>query len=92
MLTSAVAKLRSMLLEMEKDLGLADLTEAQRDVLYAITLLSAKEGVANIEGIQAHELTQKISRPTLFRALTTLSDKKIIQRIGSERSGTYQII
>lgn len=92
MLTSAVARMRSMLLEMEKDLGLAELTEAQRDVLYAITLLSAKEGVANIEDIQAHELTQMISRPTLFRALTTLSDKRIIQRIGSERSGKYQII
>ncbi len=92
MLTNAVAKMRSMLLEMEKDLGLAELSEAQRDVLYAITLLSAKEGIANIEDIQAHELTQFISRPTLFRALTVLSEKKIIQRIGTERSGKYQVI
>ena len=51
MLTSAVAKMRSILPEMEKHLGLAELSEAQRDVLYAITLLSAKEGIANIEDI-----------------------------------------
>ncbi len=92
MLTSAVAKMRSMLLEMEKDLGLAELSEAQRDVLYAITLLSSKEGIANIDDIQAHELTQLISRPTLFRALNSLLEKNIIVRVGTERSGKYQVV
>lgn len=92
MLTSAVAKMRAMLFEMEQDLGIADLTEAQRDVLYAISLLAGNGSVASIEDIQNHGLTQSISRPTLFRALNTLADKKIIARIGSERSGKYQIL
>ncbi len=92
MLTSAVAKMRSMLLEMEKDLGIAELSEAQRDVLYAITLLSAREGIANIDEIQGHELTQLISRPTLFRAINSLLEKNIIVRVGTERSGKYQVV
>ena len=55
--------------EMERDLGLSDISNSERKVLLAISDLENREGVAKTKAILSHELTVGISRPSVFRAL-----------------------
>jgi len=58
--------------EMERDLGLSDISNSERKVLLAISDLEDREGVAKTKAILSHELTLGISRPSVFRALAKL--------------------
>ncbi|NDD90158.1 MAG: hypothetical protein EBZ32_13255 [Rhodobacteraceae bacterium] len=51
--------------EMERDLGLSDISNSERKVLLAISDLENREGVAKTKAILSHELTVGIS-PTYF--------------------------
>ena len=71
-------KIRLLLHDMEKQLGLTQLTSVERDVLYVIESLAEKqEGIASHE-ILSHELIENISRPTIYRALTRLLEENLI--------------
>lgn len=85
-----LAQLRELLRAMEVDLGIGDLSEIQRDVLYAVTLVADDEGYSSLQAIQGHELARKISRPSFFRALNALVKSNRIEHVGSERSGLYR--
>jgi len=71
-------KIRLLLHDMEKQLGLTRLTSVERDVLYVIESLAEKqEDIASHE-ILSHELIENISRPTIYRALTRLLEENLI--------------
>ena len=71
-------KIRLLLHDMEKQLGLTQLTSVERDVLYVIESLAEKqEDIASHE-ILSHELIENISRPTIYRALTRLLEENLI--------------
>ena len=52
--------------EMERDLGLDDISNSERNVLLAISDLENSEGVAKTKAILSHDLTVGISRPSIF--------------------------
>ena len=58
--------------EMERDLGLNDISNSERNVLLAISNLENSEGIAKTKAILSHDLTVGISRPSIFRALAKL--------------------
>ncbi|MDE3120186.1 MAG: hypothetical protein KGK00_00305 [Paracoccaceae bacterium] len=74
---------------MEDDLGFSEMSETQRDVLYAIRLVADAQGRATISEIRGHMLAKTISRPSFFRALSALVDRKLIVHDGVGRTGTY---
>ena len=85
-----VAQLRELLLGMERDLGLGNLTQNEKDVFYAVQLvISANSGIARSEDIKRHDLTQGITQPTFHRSLKRLVEKGLIAHAPNTKAGSY---
>lgn len=86
----SLGKLRALMLEMESSLGLLDLSQAEKDVLYAIGSLYG-EGVETVrtEAIRAHPLVRDIPPATFHRALRSLLDKGLIALPVDRKAGVY---
>lgn len=67
-----VAKLREMLLHMEGELGLSDLSRFQRDLLYAVRDVAGNGKLVKSADLRSHNLTVQIAQPTFYRALREL--------------------
>ena len=77
--------------EMERDLGLDDISKSERNVLLAISDLENSEGVAKTKAILSHNLTVGISRPSIFRALAKLEKLGKLSR-KTDTNGAYELI
>ena len=77
--------------EMERDLGLDDLSHSERNVLLAISDLENSEGAAKTKDILSHDLTVGISRPSIFRALAKLEKLGKLSR-KNDTNGAYELI
>jgi uncharacterized membrane protein len=86
-----LAELRQILLGMEKDFGLAELSEAESKVLYAMRLLMEQKSEVALTDLQGHPLTSGLSRSTFFRALRHLVELKLVVKTGPEKRDGYAI-
>jgi Mn-dependent DtxR family transcriptional regulator len=77
--------------EMERDLGLNDISNSERNVLLAISDLENSEGFAKTKAILSHDLTVGISRPSIFRALAKLEKLGKLSR-KNDTNGAYELI
>jgi hypothetical protein len=77
--------------EMERDLGLDDISSSKRNVLLAVSDLENSEGVAKTKAILSHDLTVEISRPSIFRALAKLEKLGKLSR-KNDTTGAYELI
>ena len=77
--------------EMERDLGLDDISSSERNVLLAISDLENLEGIAKTKAILSHDLTVGISRPSIFRALAKLEKLGKLSR-KTDTNGAYELI
>ena len=77
--------------EMERELGLDDISNSERNVLLAISDLENSEGVAKTKAILSHDLTVGISRPSIFRALSKLEKLGKLSR-KNDTTGAYELI
>ena len=88
-----VAQLRELLVGMEHDLGLGDLSQNERDVFYAVVSVieanSSPEGVAKSEDIKSNLLVQGMTQPTFHRSLKVLLDAGLIERAENTKAGSY---
>ncbi len=86
-----IAALRVMLYGMEQDLGLHDLSEAQRDILYAAHLIFQNEDtVISTKKLRNHQLTKHLAHATFFRALDKLIDRGLMYRNDTEKG--YKLV
>ena len=91
---NALANLYELIQSAEKELGLKDLTEKDRLVLQVIINNIDENNTVKIK----YKTIQKklvitennISRSQFFKSLSTLISKKIISRIGLERSSHFK--
>jgi hypothetical protein len=86
-----------MLNQAEVELDIADLTESDRNVLLLLWESShpnTLEVYANYESytVLAAKMNMKISRPQFFKSLRRLVEFELIKRIGSPRSGHFQLV
>ncbi len=72
---SKLTKLRKMMLEMERSMGLQDLSAVERDIYYAAVDLSDALSRVKTTNLLDHMLITNVSRPTFFRALKSLVSK-----------------
>lgn len=74
---SAMAQLRSVLRTLELELGLADLSKGEMDVLAAAIQIanSSKNNVASAPQILDHALVQQLGRSTIYRSITSLEER-----------------
>ena len=77
--------------EMERDLGLDDISSSERNVLLTISDLENSEGIAKTKAILSHDLTVGISRPSIFRALAKLEKLGKLSR-KTDSNGAYELI
>ena len=88
-----LADLVQMTNTLERELNLQHLTTNDKQILSAIVLLSKNEGVnAYLNDLKNHQLICDIPLPTLYKSLKHLIQVGLITKIGTERSGIYQLL
>jgi hypothetical protein len=85
-----VAQLRALLLGMERDLGLGDLSQNEKDVFYAVqSVIAGSDGVARSDDIKGHSLVFEMTQPTFHRSLKNLLDRGLLAHAPSTKAGSY---
>ena len=85
-----VAKLRELLLGMERDLGLGNLSQNEKDVFYAVnSIISARNGIAKSDEIKSHDLVRELTQPTFHRCLKNLVNMKLLAHTPNTKAGSY---
>jgi hypothetical protein len=85
-----VAQLRALLLGMERDLGLGDLSQNEKDVFYAIqSVIANSEGIARSDDIKGHSLVFEMTQPTFHRSLKNLLARGLLSHAPSTKAGSY---
>ena len=86
----AIFELRDMLRQMERDIGLEDLSRAEKDVFQAAHKLTDEPGhLVRSEQIRQHPLTCDITQATFHRALRSLLDLGFLERPEGARAKHY---
>lgn len=76
-----VAALRALISQMEHDLGLADLSEPQKNILYAAHLIDCRKNIIiSTKLLRNHPMTSNLPHATFFRALSKLVDRGLLYR------------
>ncbi|MGR3290910.1 MAG: hypothetical protein ACU0C9_06895 [Paracoccaceae bacterium] len=88
---SKLASLRKLMLEMERSLGLQELSAVERDIYYAATDLSDVERGVSTNSLLDHALVMGVSRPTFFRALKSLAHKGYLVPSKTAGRGRYVV-
>lgn len=89
----SLAQLRALLFEMEKTLGLGELSATERDVLYAIhEVSSGSPRSARSEAIRNHPLAAAIPQATYHRALKSLVQRGMVAHASDTRAGHYVVM
>ena len=89
---SALLELRSMLLDMERDVGLDQLSSSEVNVLLAAYAVTDKLGEAvSSDQIRQHELSCDLAQATYHRALRSLLSMGLIQKADGYKSGRYVV-
>ena len=76
-LIEKLISLKVILEEMEEDLGLAPLSEFEKNIYLAAQALKSPDNTVNTNQLRGHSFTQSMSRPTFFRTLQSLEEKGI---------------
>ena len=85
-----VVELRKLLLGMEKDLGLGQLSQNEKDVLYAVmSVISDRQGIAKSDEIKGHELVADMTQPTFHRCLKNLVKMRLLDHAPNTKAGSY---
>ena len=86
------ASLRNLLLEMERDLQISGLSDIDKRVMSTLVLLDeGRYETVHLNDIRDHALTASIPAPSLYRSFQTLINMGLIKKVGSARSGLYQL-
>ncbi|MCA0920451.1 hypothetical protein [Pseudooceanicola nanhaiensis] len=89
---NSIFQLREMLRELERDVGLDDLSRTERDVLLAAHSLCEHPGdVISTEQIRGHTLVQPVAQATLYRAIRTLLRLGLLERAAQTKARAYVV-
>ena len=85
-----VAQLRALLLGMERDLGLGDLSQNEKDAFYAVqSAIAGSEEIARSDDIKSHSLVFEMTQPTFHRSLKNLLARGLLAHAPSTKAGSY---
>ena len=90
-LIEKLISLKVILEEMEEDLGLAPLSEFEKNIYLAAQALKSSDNTVNTNQLRGHSFTQSMSRPTFFRTLQSLEEKKLIARSDIKKIGLFVV-
>ena len=87
----AISQLRVLLRDMERSLGLSELTDVERDLLSAAAEVSMSTGTLKTADLMAHKLTSSVPRASFFRALRVLDMKGYLVSDADLGKGWYRL-
>ena len=88
----ALSELRSMLREMEREVGLDALTPVELDVFLAAHALSgSSQEVVTSDEIRKHDLTAGIAQASYYRALRSLLSLGLLEKAEGRKSKHYLV-
>jgi DNA-binding transcriptional ArsR family regulator len=91
---SGLAKLRAALWQMERDLGLEDLSRNERDVLYAFHAAAAQASEADIiasETVRNDRSISEMKHATFHRSLKRLLELGYIELAPDRKTKLYRL-
>lgn len=83
--------LKLVLNEMEQDLGLSDLSEAEKNIYLAAQDLSSESNFIATKDLLNHTLTQSLTRPTFFRCLKSVQTKGFLKQSTRRKRGEFEV-
>jgi DNA-binding transcriptional ArsR family regulator len=87
-----LAQLKSVILGMEKDFGLADMTEQERRILSAMSELAEQEdSLVSSKALRNSLYCADLSAPTYHRALKSLLDQGLLRPPEGRKTGIYRL-
>jgi tmRNA-binding protein len=84
--------LKQMLDDMEQDVGLASLSGVEKNVYLAAQDMKSSIGLVETKQILDHRFTQKMSRPTFFRALKSIEAKGWLSHSDGKKVGLFVVV
>lgn len=89
---SAFAELRKLLIRMEEDLGLHNMTRVERDMYHACHDIRAPNGAFDSGNLRAHRLMANVAPATFHRALKRLIELGFVRRAGGSVVKNYVLV
>jgi len=86
-----LTRLRTLVAEMEADLGLGDLKESEKKIYLAAADCSQSDRIVEIKQLLEHRLSQDIARPTFYRALKNLEAEGKLVRVDAKRNVLFRL-
>ena len=87
-----LAQLKAVILGMEKDFGLSNMTEQERRILSAMSELSAQDdSLVSSKALRNSLYCADLSAPTYHRALKSLLDKGLLRPPEGRKTGVYRL-
>jgi tmRNA-binding protein len=84
--------LKQMLDDMEQDVGLTSLSGVEKNVYLAAQDMKSNNGLVETKQILDHRFTQKMSRPTFFRALKSIESKGLLSHSDGKKVGLFSVV
>lgn len=89
---ASIFELRAMLLQLEHDVGLDDLSRTERDVLLAAHNLTQHAGdVVSSDQIRSHVLVEPVAQATYYRAIRNLLAGGQLKRASGTKARAYVV-
>ncbi|MEC9197839.1 MAG: MarR family transcriptional regulator [Pseudomonadota bacterium] len=89
-----LAAVRELLFNLEQDMGLDEMSQNEKDILYAFhTLARPEENEVTVhsEAIRTYETVRKMKHATYHRTLKRLLDRGFIQHAPERKAGLYRL-
>jgi len=83
--------LKQMVDDMEQNVGLASLSGVEKNVYLAAQDMKSNNGLVETKQILDHRFTQKMSRPTIFRALKSIEIKGLVTHSNGKKVGLFLV-
>jgi hypothetical protein len=89
---SALFSLRCILRDMERDIGLQELTAPEMDVFLAANAMAGDEGAAvTSDQIYSHKMASGLAQATYHRALRSLVGIGLLEKANGYKVGLYVV-
>jgi len=85
-----LSQLRRLLHSIETELGVKGFSECEKDII-AVFYDRKSDGPVTTSEISGDQIVACHSRPTIFRAIASLIERGVIERIGQSKSGVYRV-
>ena len=85
-----LAQIRGLMLDIEEEAGLTEISGLEREVLLACADLINANELARTKDILSHRFLKGFSRPSVFRALKSLVNQDLLSH-GKGLRGSYRL-